>query len=236
MIKKRFFKELFSTAILVFIISLVINYIRSPETYDILPNLKLTSIDGKKIDLNRSKPTIIHFFATWCPICKAEASNFNNFKDGDANLIAIAVKSPDIREFIKRNSLTYTVVDDLYGELADGFNIDAFPTTLIYDTNGELRFSEVGYSTFIGLKARLIYFNIYFRYFMVLFWYWRIILFTFYSLILFKNLLFFLEVLWVRFQLPIWFLNLTWLGRIRPYWLISFLILIIRHFLGRIGN
>ncbi len=61
MIKKRFFKELFSTAILVFIISLVINYIRSPETYDILPNLKLTSIDGKKIDLNRSKPTIIHF-------------------------------------------------------------------------------------------------------------------------------------------------------------------------------
>ncbi len=155
MIKKRFFKELFSTAILVFIISLVINYIRSPETYDILPNLKLTSIDGKKIDLNRSKPTIIHFFATWCPICKAEASNFNNFKDGDANLIAIAVKSPDIREFIKRNSLTYTVVDDLYGELADGFNIDAFPTTLIYDTNGELRFSEVGYSTFIGLKARL---------------------------------------------------------------------------------
>jgi len=35
----------------------------------------------KKIGFkNRSNPTIIHFFATWCPICKAEASNFNNLR------------------------------------------------------------------------------------------------------------------------------------------------------------
>ncbi len=45
--------------------------------------------------------------------------------------------------------MTHTV------NLADKFNIEIFPTTLIYDSDGILRFSEVGYTTTVGLKTRL---------------------------------------------------------------------------------
>jgi len=157
LIKKGFFKELFKTIALIFILSLVVNYIRSPETYNTIPKLELVTITGERIDLKNSnnRATVIHFWATWCPICKMEATNFNSLIDSDINLITIAVKSEDLVKFIKVKDLKYRVVDDINGELAKKFNIGVFPTTLIYDANGVLKFSEVGYMTTIGLKARL---------------------------------------------------------------------------------
>jgi len=157
MTKKRFFKELFSTLIIVFIISLVINYIRSPKTYESIPDLELLTITGERVDLKKSngKPTVIHFWATWCPVCKLEATNFNSLMEEDINLITIAVKSPDLVKFIEIKDLKYKIVDDIDGKLAEKFNIEVFPTTLIYDANGVLKFSEVGYTTTVGLKARL---------------------------------------------------------------------------------
>lgn len=157
MIKRRFFKELFKTVAFMFILALVINYIRSPKTYDTIPKLELITITGEKIDLRDSKnrPTVIHFWATWCPICKMEATNFNSLIDENINLITIAVKSEDLVKFINIKGLKYRVVDDINGELAKKFNIEVFPTTLIYDSKGILKFTEVGYTTTLGLKARL---------------------------------------------------------------------------------
>jgi peroxiredoxin len=157
MTKKRFFKELFLTIFTLFIVSLAVNYIRSPKTYKTIPDLKLLSIDGKEINLrdNNGKPTVIHFWATWCPVCKMEATNFNSLMGEDINLITVAVKSKDLVRFIERKDLSYTIIDDIDGEVAEKFNIEVFPTTLIYNANGELEFSEVGYTTTIGLKARL---------------------------------------------------------------------------------
>ncbi len=139
--------------------SLVINYIRSPETYETIPDgVKFETLDGEVIDFKslKGKPTVIHFWATWCPICRFESSNLNPLSgEENINLITIAVKSKNLRDFIEQNGLKYGVVDDSYGNLADKFNIEIFPTTLIYDSDGILRFSEVGYTTTVGLKTRL---------------------------------------------------------------------------------
>jgi len=57
--------------------------------------------------------------------------------------------------FINEKKYTFTVINDNNGELAKKFKVSAYPTTFIYDSNGTLQFAEVGYSTTIGLKARL---------------------------------------------------------------------------------
>jgi len=56
---------------------------------------------------------------------------------------------------MKANALDYRVINDEKGALAAKFNIEVYPTTLLYDGNGTLKFTEVGYSTTLGLQARL---------------------------------------------------------------------------------
>jgi thiol-disulfide isomerase/thioredoxin len=155
---KNIIKEIIITAIMIFVISIIVNYIRKPDTYQELPKIKTLSINNKEIVFKTdNKPIVIHFWGIWCPTCKLEAPNINKIKD-KINTITIAVNSgnnQEIQKFMKENKYNFTVINDNNGILAKKFNIQAYPTTLIYDKNGKLQFSEVGYSTQIGIESRV---------------------------------------------------------------------------------
>ena len=156
---KKILKEIVVTLLMVFVISVVLNYIRKPDTETILSNIKVSLISGDEVTLrgDGKKPIVVHFWATWCPTCKLEAPNLESIKD-EAHLITIAVNSgtdSELGAFMKERGYTYDVVNDREGRLSKKFGVGAFPTTFIYDSNGSLEFSEVGYSTTLGLKARL---------------------------------------------------------------------------------
>jgi len=156
---KNVVKEIFSTLFLLFVVSMVINYIRKPEVSEDIYRLELTDIENNSLNMNeyKNKPLIVHFWATWCPTCKLEASNIEALSQKH-NVISIAVSSGSnkkIQSFMKERNLSYKVINDSNGVLAKKFGIEAYPTTLIYDRNGTLKFSEVGYSTTLGLQARM---------------------------------------------------------------------------------
>ena len=156
---KKIAKEVISSLLMLFVISMAINYIRKPEINENIYSLELSDIEGKKIyfDEYKDKPLVVHFWATWCPTCKFEASNIESVSN-KYNVLTIAVNSGSndkIMAYMKENALSYKVISDSNGALAKKFNISAYPTTLIYNGEGELKFTEVGYSTTLGLKARL---------------------------------------------------------------------------------
>jgi len=160
---KNVAKEIISTIILLFVISIVINYIRKPEVSEDVYSLELTDIHNNSIAMSKYKkePLVVHFWATWCPTCKLEASNIEAVSQKH-NVISIAVTSGSnkkIQLFMKEHNLSYKVINDSDGSLAKRFGIEAYPTTLIYNRNGELKFSEVGYSTTLGLQARIVLSN-----------------------------------------------------------------------------
>ncbi len=152
-------REITITLLMIFIISFGLNYIRKPDIDSRLPDIKLKSIDNREITLlKKGEPLILHFWATWCPTCKLEASNIQNLKDSGIRVVTVAVNSGSsqaIDKFLKDRGYNYIVINDYNGELAKRFNVTAFPTTFIYNSSGELEFSEVGYSTTVGLKARV---------------------------------------------------------------------------------
>ena len=142
----KIIKEVVTTLLMIFVISMVLNYIRKPDTDSVLPNIKSMLISGDEIS-----------FIGDCPTCKLEASNLESIKD-DAHFISVAVNSgsdDELKSFMQERGYTYDVVNDEDGKLSERFGVGAFPTTFIYDCNGTLKFSEVGYSTTLGLKARL---------------------------------------------------------------------------------
>jgi len=156
---KKIAKEIIFTLILLFIVSMALNYIRKPNVNENVYSLELKDIYNKKIlmDKYEDEPLVVHFWTTWCPTCKFEASNIESISH-KYNVITVAVNSgsnKDILDYMEENSLDYTVINDSSGILASKFGIEAYPTTFIYDKKGELKFSEVGYSSTLGLQARI---------------------------------------------------------------------------------
>jgi len=145
---------------LIFIIANAISFFKAPDIKDknlpeistILTNKELYStLDAK------GKPILIHFWATWCPTCKLESQNIQTLSE-KYNVLTIAVKSGNddkINAYLKEHDLNFRVINDEKGILSNSFQVPAFPTTFIYDKNGQLSFVEVGYTSTLGLLFRM---------------------------------------------------------------------------------
>jgi thiol-disulfide isomerase/thioredoxin len=157
---KKIFKEIIFFSLAIFFITNIVSYVRKPNLESSqIPKLLFTTIDGKRVDLNSSngEPFVIHFWATWCPTCKLELSNIDSISK-EYKVITVAVNSGDsgkVRGFMKTKDMSFDVINDENGELSNQFMVEAFPTTFILNANGEIIFSEVGYTSTAGLLARL---------------------------------------------------------------------------------
>ena len=157
---KKMLKEIVIALLMIFVVSNVMSYLRKPTLEsNVLPHIEMKLLDGTVFSSKamEGKPIIIHFWATWCPTCKLEAVNIQSVSE-KYTVLTIAVQSGDDREveaYMKENGLRFKVLNDVDGLWAKKFKVEAYPTTFIYDGKGELRFTEVGYTTTTGLLARL---------------------------------------------------------------------------------
>lgn len=155
---KKYLKEVIAFIVILTIATNALSYYKSldlnKETLNI-ESFKL--LDNSEYTVQKNKPIILHFWATWCPTCKFEAANIERISK-DYEVITIAVQSGtkgEIQKYLRDNELTFNVVNDEDGYYSRKFNIKAFPTTIIYDKNQNQKFSEVGYTTTIGLYSRM---------------------------------------------------------------------------------
>lgn len=116
------------------------------------PEMKLTSIDGEKINLVdlRGKYILLNFFASWCGPCHKEAPTMVKLqkKYGPQGLVilGLALSSPEkaLREFIKKYGINYPVV--VYGdkELEAYGGVRGVPTMIFVDQKGNMVDGLVG--------------------------------------------------------------------------------------------
>lgn len=155
---KNIVRELLIGAVLIFILTNIISYTRKPELdSNHLPKLEVTLLNGETFQKPEGKPLVIHFWASWCKVCKLEAANIQSVSD-KYEVLTIAVNSGDnasVKAYMKKRGLTFKVLNDVDSTWAKKFKVEAFPTTFIYDSNGELKFTEVGYTTTVGLLTRI---------------------------------------------------------------------------------
>ncbi len=157
---KRYIKEIVIFLVIITVLTNIISIYKSIELNKQPLNMNETTlIDNEKYIFTRDKPVLIHFWASWCPTCKLEASNID-FISKKFEVVTIAVKSgsdDEVKEFLAANNLTFNVANDESGFFAKKFNISVFPTTLIYDKDRNLIFSEVGYTSTVGLYLRMLW-------------------------------------------------------------------------------
>lgn len=126
----------------------------------IAPNFTTESITGQTINLTdyQGKPVLIHFWATWCPICELELDGIEAVAK-DYQVIKIATSSGsnhELIEYAKKNGMALdNIVNDEDGELMRLYGAKAVPASFVVDETGQIQFIEVGFTTSYGLKARL---------------------------------------------------------------------------------
>jgi len=151
-------KEIGIGLIFIIIFSNIISYLRKPALSSTqLPQLELTLLDGSSYIPKKNKALILHFWAIWCPTCKLEAANIETISK-TYEVLTISVNSGEgekIQNYLNKRGLTFKVVNDKEGVLAKQFHVEAYPSTFIYDANGTLKFSEVGYTSTVGFLVRM---------------------------------------------------------------------------------
>ncbi len=105
----------------------------------------------------RGRPVLVHFWATWCPVCKLEQDSINAIAQ-DHQVLSIATQSGAdkvVLQYMMQHHLTFPVINDADGVLAKRWGIRGVPASFILDAAGHIRFVEVGYTTEAGLRLRL---------------------------------------------------------------------------------
>ncbi|MDQ7044312.1 MAG: protein disulfide oxidoreductase [Sulfurimonas sp.] len=155
---KHYIKEILVFALVIIIFANAMSLYKSLDlSKEPLPLTNISLLNNNKYIISNSEPTLVHFWAIWCPTCKVEASNIQSISE-NYNVLTIAVKSgtnEDIQKWLKENDYNFNVVNDKNGLLSSNFKIGAFPTTFIYDKNKNLVFSDVGYTSTWGLMLRM---------------------------------------------------------------------------------
>lgn len=121
------------------------------------PAFTATALTGKTVTLadNGGKPTLVHFWGSWCPVCRMEQGSIDAIAR-DHRVITIALEGADsAAAHVREHDLEFDVVADEAGELSRRYGVRGVPTTIIVDRDGRIRFVEVGYTTQSGLRARL---------------------------------------------------------------------------------
>lgn len=116
-------------------------------------------LNGETFNLSnyRGQPVLVHFWATWCPVCKMENSNIAAIAQ-ERRVITVASWSEGaqaVAEYMRQENLDMPVLVDDEGRWARVYGVNAVPSSFILDENGMIQFVESGYTTEIGLRWRL---------------------------------------------------------------------------------
>lgn len=142
---------------------LVVAGIRFWQQRDIVsgqaPNLRGVTLSGQPYILpaHPRSPVLVHFWATWCPVCRTEQSSIAALAHDDPAVITIAMQSgkpEEVVKYMREQGVDFPVVNDPDGSIARAWGVHAVPVSFIISPDGGVRFVEVGYTTEIGLRIR----------------------------------------------------------------------------------
>ncbi|TAL50445.1 MAG: TlpA family protein disulfide reductase [Chitinophagaceae bacterium] len=114
-----------------------------------LNKIKLTGLDNSTIDLKqyKGKTLFLNFWATWCKPCLEEMPSIQKAQTilGNKNIVFLfaSEETPEQIEKFKTGhdyNFNYLRVENL-----EELNIIGLPTTFIFNQEGKLVFSEMGY-------------------------------------------------------------------------------------------
>jgi thiol-disulfide isomerase/thioredoxin len=93
------------------------------------------------------KVSILEFWATWCPACRAAIPRINQWAPAHPGVQVIGItdeKEEVVKEFLKTEKMNYTVAIDAEQNLQTALQVGSIPTFLLVDSKGVVRQIALG--------------------------------------------------------------------------------------------
>jgi thiol-disulfide isomerase/thioredoxin len=129
------------------------------------PNIDGQSLAGSSLDLGRfaGKITVVNFWASWCPPCRAETPGLVTLAAQDRDVAFVGVNEKDsvsaAKAFTRDYKVTYPSIVDKIGTLAARWPVPpGLPSTFVLDRQGRLAARFTGGvlpADLTGMLARL---------------------------------------------------------------------------------
>ncbi len=106
-----------------------------------------------KLDLKEHKGEVVYldFWASWCVPCKKSfpwmAQMQEKYKDRGLRVIAVNLdeNAADADAFLKKYPVSFTIIRDPEGKLAERYQVEGMPTALLFDAEGKLVGRHIGF-------------------------------------------------------------------------------------------
>jgi len=117
------------------------------------PDFTLKSNQGKNLRLEdyRGQVVMLNFWASWCGPCRQEMPLMENiyqkYEPLGFTILAVNVDedSADADRFLESVPVSFPVLYDNESKVSEMFEVDAMPTTVMIDRDGNKRFIHRGY-------------------------------------------------------------------------------------------
>lgn len=108
-------------------------------------DVDITWPDGEEMPLAETLqgPTVVNFFASWCPPCIAEMPDFESVSQqaaGEVEFIGLAVqdRTADAARIVEETGVTYRWARDRRGDVASAAQVTQMPSTMFIDGRGQV--------------------------------------------------------------------------------------------------
>jgi peroxiredoxin len=117
------------------------------------PEYAATNLDGSKFELaaHRQKVVLLNVWATWCGPCRFEIPELqrmhNQYAARGFEVVGVSVdegEADPVRQFVGENKMTYPIVLDPDGKLANMLETSVLPTSVLIGRDGKILYKKVG--------------------------------------------------------------------------------------------
>ena len=115
------------------------------------PDFTLNNMKGEKVNFAQyrdHKPTILFFWATWCPHCRQELKELNKAKNEILQkgikilLVDVGEDAAQVNKYVAKNNLTFDIVLDADQEIGEKYGLIGVPTFFFVNQDGVVKAVE----------------------------------------------------------------------------------------------
>jgi peroxiredoxin len=123
-----------------------------PRIGDVPPDFSGTAIDGSAVSMAalQGQPTWLTFGASWCPDCRAEATDlqaaYAKYQPQGLALLGVFIDEPEtaVKDYAQRVGFTFPLLADTDGKIADVYRTYGIPIHFFIGRDGTIQDVRIG--------------------------------------------------------------------------------------------